>query len=218
MGDWIAAIIAAALISYGYTRLQARRRERFIEAYAFPPSIETKLRARYPHLDTSQTAQIIDGLRDYFAICNRAGRRMVSMPSQAVDVAWHEFILFTRNYQSFCKQGIGRFLHHVPAEAMATPTLAQDGIKRAWRLACQREGLNPKNTPQLPRLFRLDTDLNIPDGFKYLPNCQGADGRSYYCAGHIGCGGGCGGSSGGCSGSSSGSGDSSGCSSGCGGD
>jgi hypothetical protein len=77
------------------------------------------------------------------------------MPSQVVDDAWHEFILFTRQYQQFCERGLGRFLHHTPAEAMRSPTDAQDGIKRAWRLACRRDGIDPKAPQSLPLLLRL---------------------------------------------------------------
>ena len=60
---------------------------------------------------------VFEGLRDWFWINHRAAGRKLSMPSQVVDDAWHEFILFTRNYEDFCKRGVGRFLHHVPAEA-----------------------------------------------------------------------------------------------------
>jgi hypothetical protein len=35
-------------------------------------------------------------------------------PSKAVDLAWHEFILFTRDYTEFCHQYFGCFVHHVP--------------------------------------------------------------------------------------------------------
>ncbi len=137
------------------------------------------------------------------------------MPSQAVDDAWHEFILFTRQYQRFCDRSLGHFLHHTPAEAMRTPTEAQDGIKRAWRLSCQREGIDPKAPASLPRLFALDALLGIAGGFVYQLDClAGARTGSGFCAGHIGCGGGCGGSSG-CGGDGGGSsGDSGG---GCGG-
>jgi hypothetical protein len=84
------------------------------------------------------------------------------MPSQVVDDAWHEFILFTRQYQQFCERGLGRFLHHTPAEAMRSPTDAQDGIKRAWRLACQRDGIDPKAPQSLPLLFALDACSALP--------------------------------------------------------
>ena len=35
-------------------------------------------------------------------------------PSHRVDLAWHEFILCTRSYQSFCRDSFGRMIHHVP--------------------------------------------------------------------------------------------------------
>ena len=38
-------------------------------------------------------------------------------PSKKVDKAWHEFLLFTREYQQFCEKRYGRFIHHNPYEA-----------------------------------------------------------------------------------------------------
>lgn len=35
-------------------------------------------------------------------------------PSVAVDLAWHEFILFTHGYASFCEREFGRMIHHQP--------------------------------------------------------------------------------------------------------
>ena len=98
----------------------------------------------------------MDGLREYFHLCNIAGKRMVSMPSQAVDLAWHEFILFTKQYETFCTNAFGRFLHHTPAEAMTSPTVAQTGIKTAWRISCYREKMQPKSATRLPMLFAMD--------------------------------------------------------------
>jgi hypothetical protein len=124
---------------------------------------------------------------------------MVAMPSQVVDVAWHEFILFTREYEKFSKKAIGGFLHHTPTEAMRTPTLAQEGIKRTWRLACANENISPSSPQRLPLLFAIDSLFNIDDGFTYSLNCKDKSSPNYgsgYCAGHIGCTSGCGGDSG----------------------
>ncbi len=192
-------------------RANIKKREKLIDTYTFPPTLEQKVIDKYPHLSRLQAKQVIDGLRDYFHICNIARKRMVSMPSQAVDVAWHEFILFTRQYEHFCNKALGRFLHHTPAEAMDSPTTAQKGIKTAWRIACFREEIPPKAPHKLPALFAIDARLEIPDGFTYSLNCK-KPGDDAYCAGHIGCGSGCGG---GCGGDT---GDSSGCGGGCGGD
>lgn len=178
-------------------RLKRVRLER-IRTYVIPAGVMAEVRRVYPHLTPEQVELVITGLRDYFEICHRSGRKFVSMPSQVVDVAWHGFILDTRAYQQFCKFALGRFLHHVPAEAMAAPTLAQDGIKRAWKLACKRENISPGNPSRLPLLFALDSMLDISDGFRYDLKCQPGSGN--YCASHIGCGSSCGSSCGGDSG------------------
>lgn len=223
-------ICLAIIAAFYYWLHQKRSRQlRYIRTYAFHRAIRDKLVSRYPHLTAEQIHMVFRGLRDYFTICNVAGRKMVAMPSQVVDDAWHEFILFTRSYRHFCRKALGRFLHHTPTEAMTTPTLAQEGIKRAWRLACAKEKIDPGTPQQLPLLFAIDALLDIPNGFKYVLDCKDPRSPSYgsgYCASHIGCGSGCAGDSG-AAGSDSGGGffdglfDSncgSGCGGGCGGD
>jgi len=189
--------------------LQARR-ARFIEDFPLQERLDRRLASRRPELDEQQRREVFEGLRDYFLICNSAGRKMVAMPSQAVDDAWHEFILFTRNYQAFCQRAFGRFLHHTPAEAMSSPRVASDGIKRSWRLACAHEGIDPKQPARLPRLFALDAALGIAGGFVYQLDClagrAGGSSNSGFCASHIGCSSGCAGDSG-----SDGGGDGGGC-------
>jgi hypothetical protein len=199
-----------------------RAREAAIDNFTFPDGIAQRVRKRYPHLTDEDMTLIFAGLRQYFQMARLARRRMLSMPSQAVDAAWHEFILFTRNYQVFCDRALGRYLHHTPAEAMRGPQDAQEGIRRAWRLACGLENISPRTPPRLPLIFALDDKLRIPDGLRYSLNCLAAaalaqtassDGSITYCASHIGCG--SGGGDGGCS---SDSGCSCGDGGGCGGD
>lgn len=202
----IVYIFGAVALTFAYTlfrKLVASNRATFIDNFEFPVTLKHKVLEKYPHLNENQLEHVIHGLREYFHLCNLAGRRMVSMPSQVVDAAWHEFILFTREYQRFCRNSLGRFLHHTPAEAMTSPTKAQAGIKTAWKTSCFRESIQPKSAHRLPILFEIDSKLNIPDGFNYDLNCLGSEDHKY-CASHIGCGSGCGGDSG--------------CGGGCGGD
>ncbi|WP_286237526.1 glycine-rich domain-containing protein [Neptuniibacter halophilus] len=208
---------AVAIIAglYLVNRQRRSRQRRFIERYRFNSAITGRVQKHYPHLTEEQLDQVMEGLREYFYICHQARRRMVAMPSQVVDVAWHEFILFTRPYEQFCHKAFGRFLHHTPTEMMRSPTIAQEGIKRAWRLACARHQINPAEPAALPLLFAIDGLLNIEDGFTYVLDCKDKSSPHYgsgYCAGHISCTSGCSGDSGGpsCGGSS-------GCGSGCGG-
>jgi hypothetical protein len=191
-----AAMIAAAAVILLLRRAWAKARRRaFIETFEFPEGLRKKFREARPGLTLAQEGLIFDALRQYFQVCRRAGTRFVSMPSQAVDDAWHAFILFTRGYERFCRRAFGRFLHHTPAEAMTSPTLATEGIRRAWRHACALERIDPKTPARLPLLFAVDQTLGLSDGFRYALNCE--PGRDTYCASHIGCGSGCGGGDGG---------------------
>lgn len=196
-------LIVVAVIGYFLWKKYRRKRisknqEKFISEYRYPKRIREKIKQHYPHLNDAQVNRVMRGLKEYFVICLMAGDRMVAMPSQVVDIAWHEFILFTRDYNEFCKKALGRFLHHTPTEAMKTRTMASDGIKRAWRLSCAREKINPKEPSRLPLLFALDGELAISDGFKYAPDCtaKNANAGSDYCGSHIACSSGCAGDSG----------------------
>lgn len=207
----IAILLLIATVLWRHWSRQ--RRATYIDAFPYQRMLDQRLAARRPELSETQRSEVFAALLDYFAICNKAGRRMVAMPSQAADDAWHEFILFTRQYDKYCRKAFGRFLHHTPAEAMSSPTQASQGLRRAWRLACRREGIDPQKPERLPRLFALDARLGIAGGFVYHLDCmaahQGGD-ASGYCASHMGCGGSSG--SDGCSGDSD-----SGCGGGCGG-
>lgn len=199
MEIWYIGCVFLVVVFFYVSRYQKRKAQRvFIGTYRFNKAIKTKVLQRYPHLTNENLSLVIDGLKEYFFLCHKGNKRMVAMPSQVVDVAWHEFILFTREYQVFCEKAFGRFLHHTPTEAMVTPTMALDGIKRAWRLSCAREGIDSVNPSKLPLLFDIDSRLNIDDGFKYSLDCQNSNSNTY-CASHIGCSSGCAGGMG-CSG------------------
>jgi hypothetical protein len=194
-------IIVIAVIIFYFIFLKRRQASQlaYIENYQFHSVLNKKVKLKYPHLNDAQVELVLATLKDYFIFCNKAKKRMVAMPSQVVDIAWHEFILYTRAYEIFSRKAIGRFLHHTPTEAMKSPTLAQEGIKRAWRLACANENINPRTPARLPLLFAIDAMLDIPDGFKYSLNCKDKTSPNYgdgYCAGHIGCTSGCSGDSG----------------------
>ena len=186
------------MISFGYKAHQKtviqnaiQKQKSYINDYFFPSSINKTLLVSYPHLEADDIELVIKGLREYFHLCNIAGKTMVAMPSQVVDIAWHDFILFTREYELFCQQALGRFLHHTPAEAMSRNTVAQNSIKTAWKISCEREEINPLSPKKLPLLFALDAMLKIEDGFEYSLDCSTKNGAAY-CGGHIGCSGGSG--------------------------
>lgn len=217
----LSALVALFILNAVVQGRASARRVEFIDNYRFPDKVKAKILEQHPHLNSEQADKVIKGLREYFHICNEAGRNFVSMPSEAVDTAWHEFILFTRDYKEFCGKAFGKFLHHTPAEGMRQPKKAQKGIKTAWRLSCARENISASAPVKLPLLFSMDTALGIENGFAYDLDCENAPkdkGVTPYCASHISQGTGCGGiADGATDGSASDGGASAGCGSGCGG-
>lgn len=216
----IKVLLVLALIGFAFYVLYRHwlisSRHQFLDRFELPAGVMERFLLKRPELGGAQQALVQQGLQQYFRLCVDARGRFVSMPSQVVDDLWHEFILFTRLYQKFCERALGHYLHHTPAEAMPTPSTATEGIRRAWRLACRHEGIDPREPVRLPLLFGLDARLGIAGGFVYALNCRDAAASSSgaFCASDIG--GGCG--SGGCGGNSDSSGDGgSSCGSGCGG-
>jgi hypothetical protein len=93
-------------------RRRLERRRGFIESYAFPPALPDKLGGELE--DERAVALALEGLRAWYLACLWADRKTLGMPSRAVDVAWHEMILMTREYHAFCDRAFGHYLHHSP--------------------------------------------------------------------------------------------------------
>ena len=148
-------------------------REAFISGYTFPPGLLDKLARKRPELDAPARQRVEQALRQYFLIYLRGGFKFVSMPSQVVDDLWHEFILYTRNYQQFCQKAFGRFFHHTPAVVLSPKARSSNaGLRRVWWLACQEEGIDPRKPDRLPLLFALDAEFKLADGFFYAADCK----------------------------------------------
>jgi hypothetical protein len=55
-------------------------------------------------------------------------------PSAAVDLAWHTFLLFTRDYAHFCQTVARQFVHHVPDDSPSSDeaNLTPNAATMAW--------------------------------------------------------------------------------------
>lgn len=107
-------------------------------------------------------------------------------PPPRVDHAWHEFILFTRDYAAYCEERFGFFIHHDPAESADV-----DAYQRAYFDATLRFGeLDGRIWPR-PRAGSTRGGSG-PAWF----GGGGGDGGGFFSCGGGGCGGGgCGGGS-----------------------
>lgn len=182
------ALAAVTVTVLGILRQRERKRRlAFIDTYRWPPGLMSRLRSEHPAL-TGPDCRLIDlGLRQFFRAYLMSGRRPVSMPSEAVDALWHQFILYTQSYDEFCKRAFGRFLHHTPAVALAPAQRRSNaGLRRVWWHACREERICPRRPQSLPLLFQIDERVRMPGGFVYSPDCEGRRrmGRaSGYCGG-----------------------------------
>ena len=175
----------------------------FLSGYSFPPALREKVAEELPTLGRIEVDRVLEGLRVWFLVCLHARGKRVGMPSRAVDVAWHEFILLTREYTSFCEQAFGYYLHHSPASTLNEPL--SGSLRRTLRIV---DDLPATAIPVAGGLllFTIDGELGLADGYLYtadtLQQLRRGDGS--------------GGSGGGCSAGDSGGGDGGGCGGGCG--
>jgi len=180
------AIMGALMIR----RMRHTSRLQYIESYRFHPGVIKRFRTQHPQLDDREVKEVIGGLKDYFCLHHIAKKEFMAMPSQVVDDLWHEFILFTKQYQQFSNKALGRYLHHLPTEAMDEKLDASAALKLTWHHSCKFEKIDPMQPSHLPRLFDLDKRYKIPNGFYYTKNCHG-DKSMGYCGSHMGCTSGC---------------------------
>jgi hypothetical protein len=111
------------------------------------------------------------------------------MPSQAVDTAWHEFILLTKNYADFCEKAFGKFLHHTPHSAGAA--VEREGLARTYGLSMAfaggaallgvagAAGVAGATALRGRDLFDLDQTLGVPGGNSYTPDELGQFEKRY---------------------------------------
>ncbi len=76
------------------------------------PLIVTKI-ARSLLCNRDEAVQALAEVIKFLAICAEQEGGLAT-PSQRVDLAWHEFILFTRCYAEFCNRVFGKMIHHEP--------------------------------------------------------------------------------------------------------
>ena len=187
----IIIVVLLGVLAMFWQRQQKLKREAYIRSFVLPSGLFAKLQRKHPQLSLKDCQLVARGLRKYFLTHLKSRHGEVAMPSQVVDDLWHEFILYTKAYQSFCEQAFGKFFHHTPAAVLKSSAQSNAGLRRCWWYACLDENINPKHPLRLPLLFALDDKLKIKDGFVYAANCEAfkmdpekrADGAVVYCGG-----------------------------------
>lgn len=97
-------------------------------------------------------------------------------PTPTVDIGWHTFLLYTREYAEFCKRVAGRFIHHVPDDDPCDDRSAADGHEVLRRTVAALTATG----------HRVDADLWMPA----VPRCNsggGGNGTGKCSQCHAGC-------------------------------
>lgn len=167
----LTALAVATIALVFWLQLRRMKRAAFIRSCDWPPGLLDRLQKRRA-LTRKDSALVAEGLRQFFLAYLHGGKRYVAMPSRIADDLWHEFILYTRAYDDFCKKAFGGFLHHTPAVALSANRLqSNEGLRRVWYWCCREENINVARPTRLPLLFALDKKLRIAGGFIYEPDC-----------------------------------------------
>ena len=172
VGSAVTAVLVLVAAGSLYGRWLTLRRAEFIRTFRWPPGLLKRLEKHHPGFERKDSALVSRGLRQYFLAYLMSGRRYVSMPSQVADDLWHEFILYTREYDAFCRRAFGGFLHHTPAVVLSEHRKSNEGLRRVWWYCCKYENIDPVKPSRLPLLFALDSKFKIPNGFVYHPDCE----------------------------------------------
>jgi hypothetical protein len=137
------------------------RRLAVIDAYEFPSGIRSRFSLGHQSLSAEDVRVVEAGARQWFRLVARQSKAKLAMPSVIVGDMWRELVLHTRDYAEFCEIAFGGLRPYV------TDAAALGGT---YRLAVRDE---PDAPGRLPLLFRVDAELGVGGGSRYLADCGG---------------------------------------------
>ncbi|MEV0701671.1 hypothetical protein AB0I53_27675 [Saccharopolyspora sp. NPDC050389] len=111
-------------------------------------------------LDREFADRIMDQALAFLGACAEfPGNRLA--PSKPVDIGWHTFILYTKDYARFCQRVAGHFMHHVPQDVPGAPDHSKDpaSVRDVTLESIRQAG------------YRIDDELWIRDAY----SCGGCD-------------------------------------------
>ncbi len=77
--------------------------------------------------------QLFSDLKQFLYLCGT--RPGICSPTDRIDAAWHEFVLYTEDYATFCDIMFGRFIHHVPPTYLSDEKRTKGKTWRTYQVA-----------------------------------------------------------------------------------
>jgi hypothetical protein len=78
-------------------------------------------------------------VKRYLVLCHLDSGAPWDMYSTRVDEAWHQFVLFTRQYMEFCQRFFGKFSHHNPSNAPTVAEVSHENPSTFGGFSCRYE-------------------------------------------------------------------------------
>ena len=135
-----------------------------MDAFSFPGGLRQRFAYRHGDLSSAGLRSVEAGARQWFRLGARHPRARLTMPSVIVGDFWREFALHERDYAEFCAAAFG---HPLPPEPA---TVDRSRLRTTFDLAREDEVSAPG---ALPLIFRVDRELAVAGGSRYLADCGG---------------------------------------------
>jgi hypothetical protein len=116
-----------------------RRRGRVLIPDGLFGRLAARIAAERPDIDQAMAGRIMDQALAFLAAAGTHGGERLS-PTTQVDIGWHTFILYTREYAEFCDRVAGRFIHHAPHDDTPDRTVEDAGCVARTLAAIETAG------------------------------------------------------------------------------
>jgi hypothetical protein len=106
------------------------------------------------NLESKTAEEHFIALKHFLLLCSKSEEPC--FPSKQLDEIWHTFLLYTKDYYSFCKEGLGKFVHHIPFN---NETDKVQHFKPGYFCYIQGNKMKKKyvsNLKQLEKVFKAD--------------------------------------------------------------
>ncbi len=107
-------MIKNSIASRTERHLQGDSNATLVLAYKHPELVERFKRDLGLGTDAAET--LFMDVKMYLYLAAATNKRLA--PTKQIDKGWHEFLMYTKDYASFCHQFFGRFVHHVPTPVL----------------------------------------------------------------------------------------------------
>lgn len=98
--------------------------------------------AKDQSIELALAERIMDQTVGFLLLCSADPNGPHYAPSPLVDEGWHTFILYTKEYATFCREVSSGFIHHEPFDEPGV-AYETDGVIARTREAMKGFGLDP---------------------------------------------------------------------------